>query len=492
MPRAGRSSTVGSMDEAEQAEVERLRTEQARLQQEVDDLRTHADAEAAKAQRRQRHRTRRVVAVALVVTTSLIFTIAATGVWARRNALNTNRWVSTVTPIAADPAVQEAMGRYLTDQLMTAIDPKEFFESVLPERGQILAVPLTNALRGFVQDKVTEFLGSDTFQNLWVEINRRAHTRLVDVLEGNLGDRVPGIEVQGDNVVLNVIPVLNAVLARIGEESPELFGRTVNLPTITVDDIPQDAIDRLSDALGRPLPDNFGQFTVFDAARLHQVQDAVDLFNTLVVVAVILAIVLFALTLWISPRRRRTLIQLCFGIALGIVVIRRLALRSQDDVLDLVKPENREAVKVISGAFVSSLLDASAWILAIAALVAVVAILTGPYAWARSLRSRVTGASRAVVAVGRAAVTNDVDDPAAQWVASHREVMQGGAIVVGILVLLVFDLSWLAILLLGLLVAAVVVGTQRIADVASGGEEEEGGEVPEAEVPAEAPPASPA
>ena len=54
---------------------------------------------------------------------------------------------------------------------MTAIDPKEFFESVLPDRGQILAVPLTNALRGFVQDKTTEFLGSGAFQKLWVEIN---------------------------------------------------------------------------------------------------------------------------------------------------------------------------------------------------------------------------------------------------------------------------------------------------------------------------------
>ena len=136
---------------------------------------------------------------------------------------------------------------------------------------------------------------------------------------------------------------------------------------------------------------------------------------------------------------------------------------------------------------------ASAWILGIALVVALVAILTGPYPWAVSLRSRVTGAGRAVAAAGRAAVTSDVDDPAARWVASHRELLQGGAIVVGILVLLVFDLSWLAILLLGLLVAAVVVGTQRIADVAAGGEGEEGteGEAPEAEVPAEAPPASP-
>src|SRR5262245_25988531 len=221
MPGTGRGGSVAVMDEAEQAELEQLRAEQARLQQEVDDLRTSADAETAKAQRRQRHRIRRVVAVALVVTTSLVFTIAATGVWARRNALNTDRWVSTVTPVVRDEAVQEAFGRYLTDQLMTAIDAKEFFESVLPERGQVLAAPLTNALRGFVQDNVTEFLGTDTFEKLWVELNTRAHTRLVDVLEGDISD-VPGVQVQGDNVVLNVIPVLNAILERIGEQSPEL------------------------------------------------------------------------------------------------------------------------------------------------------------------------------------------------------------------------------------------------------------------------------
>ena len=377
------------MDEAEQAEIERLKAEQAQLEAEVAELRSHMTADAAREQRRQRHRTRRVVAAALVVVTSLVFTVAATGVWTRRNALNTDRWVTTVTPIAGDPAVQATLGRYVTDQLMTAIDPEAFFESVLPERGQILAGPLTNALRGFVNDKVTEFLASDTFQRLWVEINERAHTRLVDVLEGDLDGQVPGVTVRGDDVVLSVIPLINQVLARIGEESPDLFGHTINLPTITVDEIPKDAIAKLEDALGRPLPDNFGQFTIFDVARLRQAQDGVDLFNRFVVLAVILAVVLFALTLWISPRRRRTLIQLAVGIGLGIVVIRRLAIHFEGDVVQLVKPDNQEATRVITRAFVSSLLDASQWILGIAALVVVVAVLTGPYPWVRALRAHI-------------------------------------------------------------------------------------------------------
>jgi hypothetical protein len=71
-------------------------------------------------------------------------------------------------------------------------------------------------------------------------------------------------------------------------------------------------------------------------------------------------------------------------------------------------------------------------------------------------------------------------------------VVQGAAIVVGIVVLLVFDLSWLAILLLGLLVILIVVGAQRIADAVAGdeGDEDEAPEAPD--VPVETPPVSPA
>jgi hypothetical protein len=101
---------------------------------------------------------------------------------------------------------------------------------------------------------------------------------------------------------------------------------------------------------------------VFDAQELEQVQDTVALFNRLVVAAVVLAVLLIALTLWVAPRRRRTLLQLTVGIALGVVLIRRLGLRLEDEVIDMAKPENREAVGVVVGAFVDSLLDATALI----------------------------------------------------------------------------------------------------------------------------------
>jgi hypothetical protein len=459
-------------------EVARLADERSRLQAEVDGLR----AELATAPRRRAVRTRGVVAVALVVVTSILFTVSVTAVWARRNALNTDRYVQTIGPVAEDVRVQRALGRYLTDQAMSAIDPEELFKNALPERGQILAAPLTNALRGFVNDRVNAFLATDDFSRLWVRINEVAHERVVDVLNGDLP---PSLQVQGNDVVVNVIPVLNQVLARIGEASPEIFGRTVNLPTVTVDEIPQDAIQKVERALGRDLPENFGQFTVFDASKLQQVQDTVTLVNKLVVVAVILAVVLLALTLWVSPRRRRTLLQLMVGIALGIVLVRRLGLRLEDDVVELVKPENRDAVKVVVGAFVSSLLDATAWILGIAAVVAVVALLTGPYGWARALRRGTVSGVQAAVGAARSAINREPDDPVVAWVGAHREVLQAGGIVVGILALLVLDLSWIGLFVLVALVVAFELVVQRLADIgARGAPPEEGPAVPSGGGPA--------
>jgi len=459
-------------------EVARLADERRRLQAEVDGLR----AELATAPRRRAVRTRGVVAVALVVVTSLLVTVSVTAVWARRNALNTDRYVETIGPVAQDVRVQRALGRYITDQAMSAIDPEALFESALPERGQILAAPLTSALRGFVNDRVDAFLATDDFSRLWVRINEVAHERVVDVLNGDLP---PSLQVRGNDVVVNVIPVVNQVLARIGEASPEIFGRTVNLPTVTVDEIPEDAIQKVESALGRDLPENFGQFTVFDASKLQQVQDTVTLFNRLVVVAVILAAVLFALTLWVSPRRRRTLLQLMVGIALGIVIIRRLGLRLEDDVVELVRPENRDAVKVVVGAFVSSLLDATAWILGIAAVVAVVALLTGPYGWARALRRGTVSGAQAAVGAARSAINRQPDDPVVAWVGAHREVLQAGGIVVGILALLVLDLSWIGLFVLVALVIAYELVVQRLADIGAGGvPPEEGPAVPSGGGPA--------
>jgi hypothetical protein len=224
-------------------------------------------------------------------------------------ALGTDKWVEAVGPIGDDPAVQRAFGDWITTRHMRAIDPEAFLESTSRERGPALAAHLTNALSGFASDQVDAFLASDRFGRLWVDVNRRAHARVVDVLTGDTGS----LQAEDGEVVMILVPVVNAGPARIGEASPEVLGRSVELPTVTVDDIPEESVAKVEAALGRDLPDRFGQI---------------------------------ALTRGVSPRGQRTPLQLAFGIALGVVIVRRVGLRLEDDAFGAVDARRSDEATV--------------------------------------------------------------------------------------------------------------------------------------------------
>ena len=56
---------------------------------------------------------------------------------------------------------------------------------VLPAKAKLLAVPIANGARQYVQQAVTRVLESNAFQQLWARANRFTHTQLVAVLRGD-------------------------------------------------------------------------------------------------------------------------------------------------------------------------------------------------------------------------------------------------------------------------------------------------------------------
>src|SRR5437016_13457423 len=94
-------------------DVEAVRAERDRLQDEVDRL---------EARPQKRARLRRVFAVVFIVIAVLAFSTATPGVWARRTVYNTDRYLAVVMPLASDAAVQEALARQLTQAGLTAVD----------------------------------------------------------------------------------------------------------------------------------------------------------------------------------------------------------------------------------------------------------------------------------------------------------------------------------------------------------------------------------
>ena len=428
-------------------EIERLRAERDALRAEVEGLR-------ARAQRRGW--LRQTVAALLVALACVVLVAAVVGIWARRNFLDTGRFTDRAGPLIEEPAVQAALGARLTEQLMVLVDPEALFEEVLPERGQILAVPLANAVEGFVGDQVESFLATEQFERLWVAAIEVAHGGAVRVLRGES----EAVTTADGQITLNLLPVVNAVLAEITAQSPEILGREVDLPEVTVDEIPEAAISRIEGALGVELGDDFGQFTVYDEGTLAAAQDAISLFDRLVVVLLFLGILLAALALWLSRGRRRTLLQLAAGLAIGMVLIRRVGFRLQDEVAALPpRPNGQESAALAAEAFLRPLTTFGAWVLAGVAVVAAVAVLTGDYRWVVSLRRRAALLwTQAVTTTGERAR----DEATVAWITRHRDALLAAGGVAALLILWAFDLSWFGLLLALGLIAAYEVAVYRI------------------------------
>ena len=139
----------------------------------------------------------------------------------------------------------------------------------------------------------------------------------------------------------------------------------------------------------------------------------------------------------VSPRRRRTILQLAVAIAVVTVIERRLGISSVDSVVNIAKPENQAAVRAIAEAIIGWFLDYTRLFLLLALLTVVVALLTGPYGWVVAFR-------RGVADLARNAVHTDGSveaGPTSTWVAAHRLPVLVGIGVVAVGILWLFDLT---------------------------------------------------
>jgi hypothetical protein len=209
------------------------------------------------------------------------------------------------------------------------------------------------------------------------------------------------------------------------------------------------AVGTLESALGIDLPDDFGTIVVYDADELAAVQQGVRLFERAVYLLAVLFVIGFAAALWVSPRRRRTLVQMTTALAVVLVLERRFSIAASNSLVDGAKPENQAAARAVVDQVLGSLLRYTGWFLAIALVTLVVALLTGPYPWAVKLRGWVVDLGRAATGM----LKPGERAPATDWIARHRDPVMFGVAMLGLLAMLAFDLS-----IGGFLILALVIG----------------------------------
>ena len=400
----------------------------------------------------RRRRIRRSVVGLLVALSCLLVLLSTTEVWAHRTLLNTGAFVGTVAPVFNNPAVTSAVALRATDQLFTELNLQARLKDALPPKASFAAAPVANATKGFVAGQLANVMASPQFQAIWTAMLTSTHQLLVAVLRGQ---HTAAVSTSGGYIVLNTVPLINQALGKVSGLASDLTGKPVTLPTITSADPPQQAVNKLSKALGVTLPSDFGQITLVKSSDLATVQRGVKAFDRFTLVLPLVTIVLIALSLWLSVNRRRTVLQLAVGVSLLMIVERRVTLHEQSTLAS--GAHNPQVAQIVLGDLLHGFFVLTAWVLGIALVVLVIAVLSGPYRWAVALRSRVKRTWLSIAA-GRGGDHRGV----VAWMASHAAGLQlGGAVVAGILLLIV-SVSWLSFLIIGVLLAAYEVYLQWI------------------------------
>jgi len=399
----------------ERIELERLRSENAAL-------RAQGQAAGPRPPRPGgRQRWRSIVAVLLIVLGCVLSPLAGVAVWARNQVTNTDRYVATVTPLASDPAIQQAVTDQITAQVFTYIDIQALTTQVvdalaarvegrgLPPQAAValqgLAGPVANGVQGFVRTQVERVVQSQAFEDAWIQANRAAHETLVKALTGEGGGSVT---IENDTVTLNLGPFIQTVKQRLVAQGFTLAER-----------IPQ--VDK--------------SFVLFQSEDITRARSAFNLLNTLGNWLPVVALVLLAIGIYVAKDHRRALVGAALGVAGGMVLLGLALAVFRTIYLDAVPAAvlPHDAAAVLYDTIVRFLRLGLRTILVLALVVAAGAFLSGQSVTAVRTREGLGnaigwlsgGAERAGFSTG----------PVGTWVYANKKVLRIGAVALAALAL---------------------------------------------------------
>ncbi|WP_457100499.1 hypothetical protein [Microbacterium sp. P5_E9] len=176
-------------------EIDELREQLARLEAENTALRdvtapTTPIPPAAAKRQREPGRWRAFVSALIIVIATLLVPIAIVSAWARVQLVDEDAFVSTLAPLAEDPAVQGMIIDETMDAITAQVDFSELTSNVfdgiadlgLPPRAaqalDLLKAPAADGLENLVNTTVTRVIESDAFADVWATTTRAAHRAL--------------------------------------------------------------------------------------------------------------------------------------------------------------------------------------------------------------------------------------------------------------------------------------------------------------------------
>ncbi|MDX3799556.1 hypothetical protein [Streptomyces sp. AK04-3B] len=203
---------------------------------ELETLRARVAAlEAERSRPPAHHRVRSVFAVVFIVLGCVLAPLGLVAAWTSSIVGDTDRYVDTVRPLAADKDVQNAAANRVTNALMEHIDITALLQDAAPAQRPLLekalgrlGPSLEDAVRSFVHDKAQAIVASDAFQTIWTDANRRIHSSVEKALTGSGGGAV---KIENDTVTLDLAPVVDQVKQRLVDSGMTVVGKIPEIHT---------------------------------------------------------------------------------------------------------------------------------------------------------------------------------------------------------------------------------------------------------------------
>jgi hypothetical protein len=438
--RSGATGAVPGADASALAErLRALEEENAVLRQRLGTagapLGTMADVPTSRAQ----GRLRAVGAVVLITLGALLAPAAVIAAWAERTLTDTDRYVATVAPLAADPVLQSAISGRLTGLVMEQIDVGALLDEVstaMDENGiaprasaalGALEAPLTSGVQNFVRQAADRVVQSDQFEAVWEQANRTAHEQMVAVMQG-----ADGALLQiGDDGQLSVqlAPMIELVKQRLVEAGLSIAGS---------------------------IPEVNATFTIMQTSQLVEVQNRYAQVVALGTWLPWVALILLAAGVLAANNRMRTLIVAGLALAASMLVLGLALTIARGLYLDALTGVvlRLDAAEVVFDQVVSFLRGTLRTVGVLGIVVAIAAYLAGSSRSAKALRA---GLGRGLdgargYAEGRGVSTG----PVGLWLGRHKGVLRAAIVIIAALVILLAGSPTPALIVWVAIIAAVL------------------------------------
>lgn len=255
----------------------------------------------------------------LLVLVALLTPLSALAVWADREMGDTESYVATMAPLAADPAVQNAVADRITDEAMAKFDAGPFHEGV----------------RNLLHEAVFSFSGTDAYETAWNTVNRAAHTAVEQALTSD----------NGDSVSMDLGPVIAQVKQQLSDEGVPF-----------ADHIP---VERTP-------------ITILESDKLGPAREVFDGLQIAGVWLPVATLLLAVAALLLAARRVRALIGLGLALAAGGALLRLAVTIGHGLVLDDLPPDvDRAAAGAVYDVLTETLRTTSWWVTGVGVGIAV-------------------------------------------------------------------------------------------------------------------------